>query len=477
MKINPSIQLAILIGILFTLVFIKLGQHPIHPWDEARRGITAIEMMQNGDWVNIHYRGQPDEWAAKPPLVVWGIAASFSIFGFNEFALRLPSALAILFAFFMIFKIIRLYKPFDFAFYTCLILLSVNGLIGWHVGRSGDTDASLLCFLMIGLYYFLLFFDFQREKSIYLAGLFWGIAFMVKGPAIAVLFPGLLIYVVLNRRFKEIFQSKKVWMTGLICLAFPIGWFLIIQKYGIVFDNNPSGDNVYERLFLYDLLERFTENEKGWKKAFSFDFFFYSLDKLFNLWSYFFFIFLATGLYLLIDNWKKWSNYLLASEQKLLLLSLCLYFPLAFFLTLAAKSHSWYLVPVVPLVGIITYFGINIFRKKNTFVFPVFIFLLCFTIGRQFYRFYTPKEKPAIITNNWKTLKNAENIAVIGIIEQDILLYNYFANRAIYYPQSNTELKNNTILFMSQSPHPEFDFTSFSLVEKGEKYRILQRNK
>mgnify|MGYP000135247923 CR=1 FL=1 len=43
----------------------------------------------------------------------------------------------------------------DFAFFTCLILLSVNGLIGWHIGRTGDTDALLICFLMAVLNLFL----------------------------------------------------------------------------------------------------------------------------------------------------------------------------------------------------------------------------------------------------------------------------------------------------------------------------------
>ncbi|HFA49391.1 MAG TPA: phospholipid carrier-dependent glycosyltransferase [Bacteroidetes bacterium] len=148
----------ILSAFLLLFAFIKLGQHPIYPWDEARTGVNAIEMLINHDWVNLHYAGQPDHWRAKPPLVVWCVAGSFSLFGFNEFSLRLPSAIAIIFAFFFTYKTIRLYKNEKFAFWTCMMLLTAKGMIGWHVGRTGDFDAMLVFVLLAGLYNFPLMF-------------------------------------------------------------------------------------------------------------------------------------------------------------------------------------------------------------------------------------------------------------------------------------------------------------------------------
>ena len=473
MNNTPKLQILFLIFIILLLVFTKLRQHPIEAWDEARNGVSAIEMLTNGDWINPYYKGEPDDWVAKPPLAIWCIAGSFSLFHFNEFALRLPAAIAIIIAFFFIFKIIRLYKSTDFAFYTLLILSSVNGLIGWHVGRTGDTDALLICFLIAGLYHFLRFYDFGKSKAIYWTGLLWGLAFMVKGPAMGVLLPGLLLYIVFSGGWKKVLYTKNTWLAVAIAAIFPVAWFLIIHFYGVTFENNSAGDNVVERLFIYDLWERFTENEAGWKKAFSFHFFFYSLDKLFNLWNYIFFKFLAVGTFLLIKNWQKWKSYLLATPQKLLFLSLCLYFPLAIFLTLAAKSHSWYLAPAIPFVGIVTYFSITILMEKNRWIFPIFIALLCFTIGRKFYDFYTPNEKPTIITEHWQSLAEAEKIAILGSVEQDILLYIYFANRHIYFPKKPNDLRKATVVFVNNSFLDNFKFQHSKIIEKTERYTIL----
>lgn len=76
--------------------FWKLGADPLNEWDEPRRGVNAMELLQNGDLVNMYYGGKPDTWHAKPPLMVWLIAISFKVFGYNEFALRLPSALQVM---------------------------------------------------------------------------------------------------------------------------------------------------------------------------------------------------------------------------------------------------------------------------------------------------------------------------------------------------------------------------------------------
>ena len=221
----------LLAALVLLFAFIKLGQHPISEWDEARTGVNAIEMLRNHDWANLHYAGQPDNWNAKPPLVAWCVAGSFSLFGLNEFSLRLPSAISIVIAFFFIYKIITLYKSQSFAFWTCLMLLSAKGLIGWHVGRTGDHDAMLTCTLLAALYFFLLWFDFDKKNKIYLAGLFFGIAFMVKGPAMGIYFPGLLLYAILTKRLWKLVKAKEVWGAVGICLAFPVMWLFIVKNF------------------------------------------------------------------------------------------------------------------------------------------------------------------------------------------------------------------------------------------------------
>lgn len=74
------------------LAFSGLGVRPLISPAEARYGLVAREMVESGDWIQPHFNhARYDE---KPPLTYWAVAASYRLFGFTEFASRLPSALA-----------------------------------------------------------------------------------------------------------------------------------------------------------------------------------------------------------------------------------------------------------------------------------------------------------------------------------------------------------------------------------------------
>ncbi len=59
--------------------------------DEGFYASVAWEMRQSGDWRTPTFMNQP--WFEKPPLLYWLMTLSMRVFGENEFALRLPSAL------------------------------------------------------------------------------------------------------------------------------------------------------------------------------------------------------------------------------------------------------------------------------------------------------------------------------------------------------------------------------------------------
>ena len=164
--LTRSVALLILLAVTLFYAFFRLEAEPYHVADESRGGINALEMRANGDWVNLHYMGAPDEVRAKPPLLIWCIAASMEVFGPTPFALRFPSAVAITLAFLVLFHLITLYRSPGFALLVGLLLLSVNGLVGWHVGRSGDFDALLLLFLLSGLYCLLQYLDFGQSGHV-----------------------------------------------------------------------------------------------------------------------------------------------------------------------------------------------------------------------------------------------------------------------------------------------------------------------
>lgn len=455
--------LALTILIVSFLTFFFLGKHPVSPWNEARNGVNAIEMLNNKDWINLHYAGQPDSWNTKPPLVTWSIAASFYFFGKNEWALRLPSALAIIGAFVFIFKIINLYRSEKFAFLACLLLASVDGLIGWHIGRTGDYDAHLVFMLMGSVYFFIRLYNscFKKLSDSIFCGIFFGLAFLVKGPAAFVLFPGLFLFLLFERELIRALRKKYFWLTGFLISIFVLGWGAVQYVFGIQYSDSSNGGNAYERLFVQDLVKRFAEEGEGWKSAMSLDFFFYSLDKSFNVWNYLFFGFLLFGVFHFFKNNEKVFRYFEIKRNKLLLLSLCLYFPLAIFLTLAAKSNTWYLAPVLPFVGIATFWGVDFFWRRYKWTKFVFLGLLVFTLGRQVWHFSKPKEMPPFIVENEKEIRSANAVYQAGKIEQDVMLYLYFLNENIKFEEPENLFKKG-VLVKSENGAPVLkDFVTY----------------
>src|SRR4051812_24752279 len=62
--------------------------------DEGRNATAAYEMLEAGEWVIPTFNTQLR--SHKPVLLYWLQMASYQVFGVNEFAARLPSALAAL---------------------------------------------------------------------------------------------------------------------------------------------------------------------------------------------------------------------------------------------------------------------------------------------------------------------------------------------------------------------------------------------
>ncbi|MBN1488574.1 MAG: glycosyltransferase family 39 protein [Phycisphaerae bacterium] len=60
--------------------------------DEGWHAQVCREMLDSGDWLVPTYLGAP--WLAKPPLLYWGVIASYSLFGVTAAAARLVPVLA-----------------------------------------------------------------------------------------------------------------------------------------------------------------------------------------------------------------------------------------------------------------------------------------------------------------------------------------------------------------------------------------------
>lgn len=480
----------LLLPLVLFFSFYRLGDQPVHQWDEARTGINAIEMLDNGDYINLYFGGEPDKIRAKPPLVIWLVAASFQTFGYNAWSLRLHSAVASVVIFLFLFMIVRLYESDIFALTCCLILLSVRGIIGFHVGRTGDFDAVLIAFLMGGLYFFLRFLEFNYQKDIYWAALFWGLAFLTKGPAMGVLFPGILVYLVFTKRLLPLFKRRDVYLAMALCLLFPVGWYLTVHFYGVQLEKpEVSGSNAFERMFLYDLLDRFTQTQfEGKTETSNPLFFFQCLKENFAVWHYLFYG-TVLGAILLWVKKRLTPDRKIPQPAPLLVLSVCIWFTLGLFLSLVTTVKFWYLAPALPFVAVTVVYGLKWCYER--FKLTPYLFLVIWLFA-MYFRYLGPKPQPTkgastpdfysgLVRQNKQVISNSSQVYVAPELPaQRILLQLYFANNQVKYlktPISLTKLNQNNILFIRREAYVDDPiFQNLEQVGMDDHYVVLKKD-
>ena len=221
---------------LFTF-FILLGSRSLNEPDEGRYSEIAREMIETGDWLVPHLWYLPH--LDKPPMTYWLVAASMKVFGQNEWAARLPSALAGISGVWAAFLLGCSLGGRRAGFWSAVILQS--SLLYFTMARMLTPDILVTQFVAWAVYFFwrswlALNSEFRIPNSEFLL---WHLAgwaaialgFLTKGPiALAVplvAFGGLPVY-----RRREIprkgilFAGLAAGFTLFLILAAP--WFLAV---------------------------------------------------------------------------------------------------------------------------------------------------------------------------------------------------------------------------------------------------------
>jgi len=325
---------------------------PLTDKTEARYSEIARLMSETGNWVvpQIDY-GVP--FWAKPPLSTWLSAMSISIFGENEFSVRLPSlVLSLLMAFFISKYIANKKLPF---FLPCLILFSLPEFF-LHAGVV-STDISLSFSIMLIM---ISFWEISKKTSFLWESLFvFGIAMglLSKGPiSIVLTFPPLLIW---GLRFK--LPIKKLfrisWLFGLL-LALP--WYFLAEK------NSPGFTNYFivGEHFLRFIDSSWTGDKYGFPKQ----------QPLGIIW-----VFLILGtlpwIFSLLKKLIKIFRSIWDNKWEFFLWSWLLWTPI--FFTISKSLIHTYIMPVmVPLTLLVCHYWENLKFKKIQLGFSIFIPIL-----------------------------------------------------------------------------------------------------
>lgn len=385
---GPFSKYILLAAILYMPLFGHLGSKPIRLWDESRLFMNAYEMIQDHDILVTHFEGQPDMWNTKPPLLIWMQVLSMKLFGLNETAFRIPSALAALFTCILLlwFSVRYLEKPW-LGIISAIILMTSTGYVQDHVSRTGDYDCLLTFFLFFSCLHFYLFTESGHKKNLYLFFAGTTLAILTKGVAGFFFVPSLAIYTIIRRKTGMLVLNRHFY-AGLSGLALVIAGYYLLRE-----SQNPG---YLSAVFQNELGNRFLntiENHQG-------DFWFY-YDALtgesFAPW----YVLIPAGILCVFFM----KDQRLKRISLLLVILMVVYFVL---ISLAQTKIIWYAAPLYPVIsmlaGIVIYFVFQFLTENRQLqqsfsynIIPgIFLYFIFITpIQKITMATYDPQELPA----------------------------------------------------------------------------------
>ena len=339
-----TVAIALFIAFFWRLDSIGLVDETEPLFAEASR-----QMYATGDWITPYFNGETR--FDKPPLVYWGMALCFHIFGVGEWGVRLPSALAAAgLAGFSFYTLLRFgyshgNKTADIAnkqqAFTLAALVSAVAM-GLHPetlvwARTGVSDmllsgcigAALLCF----------FWGYAQESRWYYGFyLFIDLAVLDKGP-VGVVIPGLVVAVFAGYvgQIRNLLKEIKLLRGSLLTLLITMPWFIAVIAI--------HGQTYIDSFFGYHNYERFTDVVNG--HAAPWYFYFAVVAIGFLPWSPGLPFAMARLQPFAIGYWRRQPR-----EKQLGLFALIWFLAIFCFFTAAVTKLPSYVLPLMPAAAI-----------------------------------------------------------------------------------------------------------------------------
>lgn len=337
MELKLSLKLGLPALTLVTF-FLLLGNRPLNEPDEGRYTEVAREMIETGDWIVPHFWYLPH--LDKPPLTYWLIALSMNAFGQNEWAARLPAALAGVSGVWGVFLMGCAVGGRRVGLWSALLLQT--SFLYFLMSRMLTTDIFLAQFMAWAIYFFWRSWAALTGERRIKPFLAWHLAawaaiafgFLTKGPiALAMPVAGLAALLI----FRRTTLPRFIW-TGIIAgfvlfLLIAAPWFLV------VFHRMPhSAHYMILGQAAGHLLGTTIKNRRGFPG--------------------YFFVILAGGLlpWTLLPGWLwrrgHWRDLRPQSKEAWLLLNACALFTFTLFSLSHAKLPA-YILPIFPPLAIL----------------------------------------------------------------------------------------------------------------------------
>jgi 4-amino-4-deoxy-L-arabinose transferase-like glycosyltransferase len=215
----------LLLTVCACLFLLNLGGPSLWDLDEGRNGTAAMEMYESGDWIVPKFNGKLR--SHKPALLYWLQATAYGVFGaINEFAARLPSALAAMLSVLTAYELGRqLFNPGTGLLGGLVLASSTLFCASAHFANS---DALLLTFTTATLLLVWIGATQHRRVVLAAAGVTIGLAVLAKGP-VGVVLPAAVTFAFLigTGRWRLLFDPVW-WVTGFVCALVALPWYVLV---------------------------------------------------------------------------------------------------------------------------------------------------------------------------------------------------------------------------------------------------------
>ncbi len=249
-----NLRVLLIIFTLFTL-FLPLSVAPLFDLDEGAFSEATREMLRGENYITTYLDGNLR--FDKPILIYWLQAFSVKIFGLNEFALRLPSALAgSLWALF-IYKFTEYKFDKKSAYYATIFMLSSLQIN--LITKAAIADSLLNLFIATSIFTIYIYIEERGKKYLYYTYTLIALGVLTKGPvAIMVPLVTVAIYLSIKKEFKLLFSTifNPIGIAIFIAIASP--WYIL--------EYLEQGEKFIDGFFFKHNLERFStalESHKG----------------------------------------------------------------------------------------------------------------------------------------------------------------------------------------------------------------------
>ena len=359
-NIEKRPSLAVMLSILWVILvggiafFWRLGDFSLIDETEPLFAEASRQMYVTGDWITPYFNGETR--FDKPALIYWCQAVAYMIFGVNEWAVRLPSAIAALgligLAFYTLYYhqaknddlqgVCRPARRWLTAGLGAAVIALNPEMIAW--GRVGVSDMLLTGCMASALLCFFQGYSQSVDSTVKARWYFAfyvliGLAILTKGP-VGIVLPGFIIFLFLLYlgNFWQVVKEIHLIRGILVICAVSVPWYVLVTWR--------NGWNFIDSFFGLHNVERFTDVVNGHSAP----------------W-YFYFIVVAVGfapyaVYLpvamaRIKFWQRRAWISTERSQQLGLFAFWWFVGVFSFFTIAVTKLPSYVLPLMPAAGIL----------------------------------------------------------------------------------------------------------------------------